>query len=219
MKMYTKKDLEEYLKNDFILSELGKYPEDATCTSHTWLLDLPEKRIIYADVYGDLLKTSGKKILDIGGAFCGLSRELVKNHQYTVVDIMAHDDHEALKQTENTIGNFWVNADWNDFVPDDTYDYIIANDLFPNVDQRLEAFVNKFKSHAKKMILTLTAYDKERSYKVKRVDADEILFIRPWDSEILSIVLKKLSLDSDVVKESERESIFKNGRIVYKLEI
>lgn len=218
MKPYTTNDLEAYLKQDIILEELKKFPEDVFFASHKWLLDIPVKRMIYEDVYGSFLKNEkGKKILDIGGGFCGLSRELIKNHDYTLVDIMVHDDHERLKVIEKELKGFWVNTDWDSFQPDGNYDYIIANDLFPNVDQRIEKFLKKYLPISKTLIATLTCYDSERSYRVKRLDADEILTIRPWDTNILSAVMA--SSYPNIVLEplgDQDLSPFSNKRSVYK---
>ena len=107
---YSKQDLENYLKDDWILREIKKYPEDDIFMSQKWLFDIPAKRMIYADVYGDLLKTKGKKILDIAGGFCGFSRKLLTNHDYTLVDIMTAGCGEKLKEIEKEAGkSFWQN--------------------------------------------------------------------------------------------------------------
>lgn len=217
MKLYTKKDLGKYLENDWILKEINKYPKDDIFVSQKWLKEIPAKRMIYADVYGELLKTKGKKILDVGGSFCGLSRILVKNHDYTLIDIMAHESQERIKKVESEIGKFWVDSDWLDFEIKTNYDLIIANDIFPNVDQRLGKFIKKFIPYAKSIIITLTCYEEDRFYKVKRIDADEIFTIQPWTSSITSLVLTEALGQQVPVLEKTRESVFKNGRIVYKV--
>jgi 2-polyprenyl-3-methyl-5-hydroxy-6-metoxy-1,4-benzoquinol methylase len=217
MKKYSKEDLNEYLKNDVVLDKLNQNPEDSSFASHKWLLDIPAKRMIYNDVYGDILKEKGKKILDVGGGFCSLSRDIIKDNQYTLLDIMAHDDHQQIIDIEKKLGDFWTNADWYDFVPSEQYDYIIANDLFPNVDQRLDAFVKKFKPFAKKLIITISCYDKDRFYKVKRIDAPEILTIQAWNSAMTFHILKNY-VNIDLKDEQlEQSSIFDNGRVVYKV--
>ena len=218
MNPYTKKDLDKYLKNDWVFKKLENYPKDKTFTSHKWLLDIPAKRLIYEDVYGELFQSKNKKIIDIGGGFCGLSRELVKNHRYTLVDILTHENHGRIKKIESEVGKFWVDSDWSDFKLKGKYDIIIANDIFPNVDQRLEKFIKKFKPHTKKIVLTLTCYEEERFYKVKRIDADEIFTIKPWTSSITSFILKEtLGSKAPVLRKTDNQSIFKNGRIVYKV--
>lgn len=210
MHRYSQADLDLYMHTDDVQRELDKFPADAHFASHEWLLKMPAKRMIYADVYGNLLKEKGKRILDIGGGFCGLSRTLIENHDYTLVDNMYHDPHEHMNGVIAECGDFWSAKDWLDFVPNGEYDYVIANDLFPNVDQRLEMFLNKFKPYAKKIVVTLTAYDNDRFYKVKRLDAEEVLTVVPWSTTMIEFVVEKKA-------DSEGASLFPNGRQVYKL--
>lgn len=229
IKTYTRSDLAEYLKKDTVLEELRKYQEDNDFASQKWLLNIPAKRMIYSDVYENLLHTTDKKILDIGGGFCGLSRILIKNHDYTLVEVFAQDDHSKLKRVESEVGHFWENTDWYDFKPE-SYDYIIANDIFPNVDQRLGKFIKKFKPYAKKMILTLTCYDQksvvaditEKSFrflydKLRRVNGDKITFTRaPSTIETNLILRESLGVDAPVLKPGD-SSLFENGRLVHKI--
>jgi hypothetical protein len=233
MRSYSQKDLDEYLKNDWVLEEIKKYLEDNVFASQKWLSDIPAKRMIYADVYGELLKTKGKKILDVAGGFCGLSRKLIKNHNYTLVDIMTKDNHEKLRQIEKETGcNFWQNISWDEFEIKDDYDLIIVNDIFPNIDQRLGKFLKKYKSQAKEMILTLTCYDMQSKLadfseriinsvynRLKRVDADKIIFVRAPETKEVNKILKNILGRNTPVLEENNESIFKNGRTVYKIEI
>lgn len=232
MRPYAQKDLDEYLKDDWVLKELQKYPEDNIFISQKWLFDIPAKRMIYADVYEEFLKTKGKRILDIGGGFCSLSRKLIENHSYTLVDVMTAGNGEKLKDIEKEIGrNFWQNKDWDEFETEESYDLIIANDIFPNVDQRLGKFLRKFKGKAKRTILTITCYDQKSwladwteklmsfTYnKIKRVNGDKIIFVRAPSTDKTSGILKE-NLTNPPVLEKDGKSIFKNGRAVYKIEI
>ena len=102
------------------------------------------------------------------------------------------------------------------------YDYIIANDLFPNVDQRLAMFVKKFKPFAKQLIITLTCYEADRFYITKRVDAEEVLTMKAWNwgmtryalSEVLPETLSNLPVSFPAQTEPY---LFANGRDVYKI--
>lgn len=71
------------------------------------------------------------------------------------------------------------------------YDLVIANDIFPNVDQRLEIFLERFLPCTKRMRLSLTYYDKPRFYMTRRIDADEMLCMLAWNGEHVASVLKK----------------------------
>lgn len=217
--IYNEHALSEYLKNDFILKSLKEYPADAGFISHKWLVDMPEKRMIYADVYGALIGDSGKKVLDVGGGFCGLSRELIEKHDYTLLDIMAHDEHSKLDEISSDNGDFWVDSDWYEFEPKEKYDVVVANDLFPNVDQRLRLFIEKFKDYTSNFIFTVTCNDKDVFYKVKRVDADEIMAMAPWTRGMAEGVLKEVLKDDSIELplDTDKEPIFRNGRVVYKV--
>jgi hypothetical protein len=228
--MYTKKDLERYVQDDFISVELREHPEDDSFMSQRWLLDIPAKRMIYADVYGELLRTTGKRVLDVGGGFCAVSRRLITNHEYTLVDILSRYNESELRAVESQTKPFLCESNWIEFVPDGMYDYVIANDLFPNVDQRLEKFIQKFKPHAKQMVLVLTCYDQtslfadvfekvvNRLYAVfKRVDADKIIFVRSPTTKETNKMLRSVLGESALVLGTSSEHIFDNGRTVSKI--
>ena len=81
-------------------------------------------------------------------------------------------------------------CDWLD-LEDTDYDLVIANDLFPNVDQRLEMFLDKFLPRSKKVSLSLTVYEDPRFYLTQRSGLDEYLTFLAWNSDLLLQVLKK----------------------------
>lgn len=230
---YSKNDLADYLENDWVLEEIKKCPLDDVFISQKWLKEIPAKRMIYADIYKEFLSSRGLKVLDIAGGFCGLSRKLLANHDYTLVDIMTAGCGERLRTIEKEIGkNFWRNKDWAEFEPKDYYDVIIANDIFPNVDQRLGQFLRKFKNRAKRIIVTVTTHDQQSKLadfaekamtyvynKIKRVNGDKIVFIRCPGTDQTNSILKDF-FGSEFPKLDRRaQSLFENGRFVYKLEI
>ena len=202
MILFNKNLLNEYIKNDIIFDQLAlnAMKIDKTFASHKWLLDSPPKRMIFNHVYKDLLNLNGqpKKILDVGGGYSSLSRLLIKNNNYELLDIMAHDSHDLLFSLENSLkNNFWINNDWYEFSAN-KYDTVVANDIFTNVDQRLELFLDKFLPICKEIRLTLTYYNKPRFYTVKRIDADEIWLlitkrIKPLQEDITQILKNDFS--------------------------
>jgi len=192
-------------------------PSNSKFTSHQWLSNSPEKRAIYEIIYGDLISGENKKILDVGGGFCSISNILIAKNDYHLLDIMAHDDTQTLSN------DFWINSDWNSYKPIKKYDIIVANDLFPNVDQRLEEFLDKFLPHCNEIRLSLTFYNNKKSYKVKRVHADEIFHILAWDNIRLLRSLEKFkdkieNYNPSVLLESA-PSIFNNGRHICILKL
>lgn len=222
MHLLSRQGLQAYLGEDLILGSLKRASRDGDdCyTSHRWLMDAAGKRYMYQEVYGDLLGGAPRSILDVGGGFCALSRLLVSRHDYWLCEINAHDSGERLRAEESRLEKkFWRNADWYTMPFERDYDVIIANDVFPNVDQRLETFLEKCLPHAREVRLSLTYYNVPRFYKTRRVDGgQEILFMLAWDGRQTRRVLEKFApriveprLD---VLEAAQESLFENQRQV-----
>lgn len=194
-------NLEQYLKSDWILKWLESYSKwrDRHATTHKWLVESAPKRMIYSMLYGDLISLEGSRgILDIGGGYCSLSRLLAKKHIYFLIDLQKSG------------------RDWYKFNAMGTYDIVIANDLFPNVDQRLELFLAKFLPICKEMRLSLTYFDKPHWYTLKKTEGDEILTMLAWTGRQTRRILDKYNstqVDLDFM-ETDIPSIFPNGRQV-----
>lgn len=213
----------EYKKKDFIFGLLRsvEQPEDTQFTSHQWLLNSLPKRMIYYYVYADLFESAAKRrrILDVGGGYTALTRILLKNHDYYTLDIMAHDNPKCLKALEASLRKtFWIKADWYEFDDTGGYDLVIANDLFPNVDQRLTLFLDKYLPNCREMRISLTYHNTPCWYKVKRTDADEVFHLVPWDGWNLKHILKDFTdqihrPDLDLLLQNPR-SLFSNERQV-----
>lgn len=69
MKTYHKSDLDIYMENDWIYKMLVEAKGEDNNRYDEWLYQIEAKRMIYADVYGDILVPSGqkKRVIDIGG--------------------------------------------------------------------------------------------------------------------------------------------------------
>ena len=223
MKIYRQDDLDAYSKDDWLMQRMESEASgpDAGYTTHQWLVDSAPKRMIFADVYGDLLESEGRSVLDIGGGYSSLSRALAKRHDYHVVDIMAHDDHGEFATLAKDQGDLWTNSDWLSFVLNRPWDVIIANDLFPNVDQRVAQFVELYRPSTDELRLTLTFYNAHRSYTVKRVDGDEVFNMLAWDGAQVTRSLAPFVEDATQLQALEHEtaSIFPNGRQVCSVRI
>lgn len=220
--------LEEYRRSDPVLRLLKgvAQPSDEMYASHRWLTESLPKRLMFHLLYGDLLDPAAASVslLDVGGGYTALTRLFVKQHRYTLLDIMAHDDHEALAGLQRSLGrDFWVNADWLDLQSGSGYDVAIANDLFPNVDQRLDLFIERYLPRCRELRLSLTYYNAPRWYRVRRTDADEIFHIMAWDGHQVKRVLEKYA---DRIVQPRLEillenppSLFPNGRQVCVLRL
>ena len=139
---------------------------------------------------------------------------------------MAHDDGAAVRDIEKQLGrDFWVSEDWYEFLPGRTYDVIIANDIFPDVDQRLQLFIEKFLGCCKELRMSLTYYNEPRFYTTQRVDDTERLTFLSYDGRITRMVLEgfrdrvKGGWDETVAAAMLRqnESLYRNGRQVMQV--
>lgn len=200
MILFTKEIFNEY--KDSLIGLLKNNEVDSV--SHKWLLEMKPKRMIYTVMYGDLFgERPPQKILDVGGGYTGLTKTLTEKNEYHLLDI--DESIPSIKQ------------DWYDFKPE-KYDLVIANDLFPNVDQRLELFIKKFIPQCKEMRLSLTYHNQPYFYKVKRTDVDATLFMLAYEGLQVESILDNYAdriagYNPDLLLTSP-ESLFANGRLV-----
>ncbi|MBT3604116.1 MAG: hypothetical protein HOE48_01945 [Candidatus Latescibacteria bacterium] len=150
--------------------------------ANQWLLDMPWKRPVAFMMLADLVQPDqpAKEILEIGGNLSYFTYELAKHHNYILVDKATHETEDNYHKVETQIKKTFVhNCDWADFTSKSHYDIVIANDIFPNVDQRLYEFVDRFLPQTQEMRLTLTYYE-DTSFEVQRLASGEMLTMRPW---------------------------------------
>lgn len=174
--------------------------DDLSSVSHRWLLESMPKRMVYSLMYINLLhlRSRAKSIVDVGSGYSSLSRLLASYHEYHPVDL----------QLSGT--------DWYTYNCPDV-DLIIANDLFPNVDQRLELFLGKFLPHCKEMRLSLTYFNHPKWYTLKRADGNEVLTMLAWTGKQIKEVLDKYNpqgTDLTPLLYKDVPSIFPNARQV-----
>jgi hypothetical protein len=220
VEIVTKSVVSAYLESDpirkLIASNHERYGE---LTCQRWLMESPPKRAIYKALYGDLLRGEGLRVLDVGGGLSSLTRLLSDRHQYTLIDLMAHDKPEIVsKLMTETPGARYVVQDWYGAQLEARYDVVVANDLFPNVDQRLDLFLRTVLPRAREVRLSLTYYDTPRFYMTRRLDGDEILCLLAWSGEATRTCMTPYAsrirgarLDLFSARE---ESPFPNGRQV-----
>ena len=211
-----------YLSDDWIGRDLHQLLQNSNrlFTSDKWLLNSPPKRCIFNLLYKDLIQTNESlRVLDVGGGLSRFACSKFYAHDYAVLDLFHHDSTESLKSIRESFPSVkFICNDWQEFELENDYDLVIANDIFPNVDQRLDEFIEKFSPHTKEIRFSLTYYNQRRAYKVKRVDADEIFFIRPWNGEQVRSAIEPWQeiFEEDITEKllNEKESIFENGRQV-----
>ena len=214
---------QQYLQTDKIAARLPQIARtlDTDIDTHKWLVESSAKRMIFDAVYHDLLEPSQQKqrVLDVGGGYTALTRILVEQHDYWTLDVGAHTDTLQIRQLEEDLGKpFWICEDWQQHPADDPYQIVIANDIFPNVDQRLELFLNTYLPRCSELRLTATYFHRYHWYRTQRVDADEILHVLTWNGAQLKQVLNKyrsciVDPDLDLLLKP-RPSPFANDRQV-----
>ena len=148
---------------------------------------------------------AGQSVLDVGcGDDCYEASRLVSRYEF--IDL------------EKT------NVDWLDFDmekgsieykydPPNGWDIIIANDVFPNVDQRLELFLEKYLPHCKEMRLSLTYFDEPHWYRAKRIDGDEVLTMLAWSWWDINDIL--ICQNAEYIDDCVYDGEFSNGRKVW----
>ena len=148
------------------------------------------------DIYNKLYQFKGdERVLDVG---CGHPSTFIENEQGYYPDI-SYTGIDLLRGT-----------DWYTFEPKD-YDVIIANDLFPNVDQRLGMFIEKYGLHCKEMRLSLTYFTTPKWYTAKRTDGDEILTMQSFTFWQIKDIIDRYQ----VIREEQYQGEFANGRKVW----
>lgn len=231
MQHISSKLLENYLENDVILALMEKYslPSDNDLTCQAWLSNSVPKRAILWTLYQDLITCQGSqklRILDVGGGVSMFTRLMLNYNHYTCIDLMAHDNLSAYQLFLKTLkkDDFLIKEDWWNYTLSEDYDVIVANDLFPNVDQRLGLFLNRMLPHAKQVRLSLTYYTNSKFYIVKRVDADEIMTMMAYDHRQINLLLEEFASrivgmeGAPLINLQEiPESCYSNGRQVLML--
>lgn len=227
MHIFNATDVENYMKQDWIMQLLKSCAEKScveknviTVATNEWLMTDVNKRMIYAEMYGDfLIEKQNKKVLDAGGVSL-LTNVLAENTEYTLVDLLAHGGKEYLKQHKNLHVKLKA-LDWYLLEMDEDYDVILANDIFPNVDQRMELFIEKMLPHCRELRMSVTYYNTLRFYVTRRLDAEEILTMLCYDGDMVSSKLKKYLSEMIDTKEkdlvdmkTDKSSIYENGRQV-----
>ncbi len=221
MKLISQGDIDQYLKTDVIKQMLDdiSHDIDEQLICQKWLRENPAKRFIFQDIYDDLINhTESLRVLDVGGGVTAFTKKIAQHHQLTLLDLMAHATANEMKYHKDIKNLNICYQDWFDFKPSGTYDIIIANDLFPNVDQRLELFLHKFLPYGNQIRLSITYYPDPKFYLTKRVNADEYLCMLAWNHEQTARTLHKFKKyichPNFNLFESKQKSVYPNGRQV-----
>lgn len=216
MKRVTASLVEHYAREDWVQ---GLLPPQSKLVMDEWLRASMPKRMIYAGLYGDILTSrSDRKVLDVGGGISSLTPKLGRQCNYTVIETLSHGGLEAMQACEKEFGRkILIEGDWFGAIETvEGQDIIIANDLFPNVDQRLELFLERALPRAAEVRLSLTFYNTPRFYMCRRVDADEFLCLLAWSGRQTAMALERFVdriIEPELsVFDGNEGSVYPNGR-------
>jgi hypothetical protein len=221
MKLVTTEDVDNYLNADRtgrVLAQVSQVGDEAL-TCQDWLCKSATKRYIFDTLYGDLFSQSvPRSVMDIGGGLTALTRYFATHHAYTLVDILAHDkDETANAMVRAAARDFMIREDWY-VVDTGPVGIVIANDILPNVDQRLELFLDHWVLRAAEIRLSLTFYNAPRYYFTKRLDGDEVLCFLAWTGDQIRRVLARFADRivgyDDSIFDAPPPSCYPNGRQV-----
>ncbi|MBM3995189.1 MAG: class I SAM-dependent methyltransferase [Planctomycetes bacterium] len=162
--------------------------------SNDWLGQQPWKRVLAFQVFHDLLEPASpqRRILEVGGGLSAITERLAIQHDYSLIELATHEKEENYRKLEASLGRTFVTlADWSDTPFTAPRDLVIANDLFPNVDQRLYAFIDAAWPMCRELRLTLTYYE-NTVWHVKRIPSGEQLIVRPWGLREVRVFLDHL---------------------------
>jgi hypothetical protein len=191
-----------------------------------WLERDAWKRTVAELLLGDLLsdRASRRRVLEVGGGLSRVTLALLASHDYTLVDRADHEGASVYARVEEAVGRRFVRiGDWHDVAESGPFDVVIANDLFPNVDQRLYEFADRYVPLAAELRLSLTYYE-NTSFDVVREATGERLVMKPWGlrevTEFVDFLADQAGVDlgaenrDQLVYEDYRDRLFANRRNV-----
>lgn len=227
MELVGQEALDRYLADDSIAMRYavagGGLLRQLKCQQ--WLESTPAKRMIFDRLYGDIIaEPSRRSIVDVGGGLTALTPVLAANSNYCLIDPLHHDSAEISSAAINASARFEIQrCDWWDAALSEQFDLIIANDLFPNVDQRLELFLNWALPKARAVRLSLTFYNTPRWYRTQRIGADEQLCVLAYDGvrtrDALAPHADRIASWRPELFEGGAPSVHSNGRHVVLVEL
>jgi hypothetical protein len=216
MERMTAGIVEVYLRDDWVGAAVSG---ESGLVVDRWLRESVAKRAVFAALYGDILRSGGgRRVLDVGGGVSALTPRLGRSCFYVLSDILAHGGREELRGFEAALGRpILLEGDWHATLRGgEGYDVIVANDLFPNSDQRLELFLERALPLAGEVRLSLTFYNRPRFYLCRRVDGDELLWLLGWTGRQTGRALERFAerivAPDFSALEGDEGSLYGNGR-------
>ena len=216
--------LETYLQTDPVSRLAESAQPGAMMTSQRWLEETPAKRFIYYELYADCLSPGGTaSLLDVGGGLTALTPLLAKGRRYGLIDPLFHETPEGIAAMRQAAGEFeHLDSDWHGVRTGD-WDLIVANDLFPNVDQRLALFLEWALPKAREVRLSLTFHNTPRWFTLQRAGLEERLTMLAFDGVRTLAALEPFAARiagwQPQLFSGNDGSVFANGRQIVTLSV
>lgn len=209
----------EYMRQDTVSEWLNEdyCPESEKLVCQQWLRQSQAKRLVYYQMYGDLLTSKLRyRVLDIGGGITSLTPKLARNHDYILLDFLEHASKSHANKLQDELGRrFIFETDWSDFTIQG-FDFVLANDIFPNVDQRLELFLQTIASSSQTLRLLVTCRENYHFYRSKRLNRNELLTQLSWNKVQTQKVIEQfrslIPHFDDLLWSSTWDSPYDDGR-------
>jgi hypothetical protein len=216
MKRITSAFVEDYQNDDWVQALI---PTESGLLIDHWLRSSLPRRAVFAALYSDVISSPRyRRVLDVGGGVSSLIPSLCRACDYTLIDILAHGGLDELRAWEAEFDQrILIDGDWHTSLDRaGNYDLVIANDLFPNADQRLEIFLERTLPLASEIRLSLTFFNHPRFYKCQRIDAEEFLWLLAWTGRQTGFALARfadriIAPDYSLL-EGDQGSVYSNGR-------
>jgi hypothetical protein len=217
--------LHAYLQED-VIGRLAARSEPASLyralACQRWMDSTPAKRFAFSRLYGDLLgdDASARRVLDVGGGLSAMTPFLAAKTDYVLLDPLHHDAEPDIASVGAAAAPFsLIREDWHRVAFDGAvFDVIIANDLFPNVDQRLALFISWALARTRELRLALTFHNTPRWYETRRTDGEERLTMLAFDGartrDALVAVADRIAGWNPALFDAAGPSLFPNGRHV-----
>ena len=178
-------------------------------TIDNWYKKSDAKKFVISKSLELISAINPSTMIEIGGGFTSFSTHLANNYSYINYDLLDH--YAGTQEPPNWLRNY----DWRKIV-DLNADLILVLDVFPNVDQGLEEFMNKVKDGTK-VIMTITLRENQKQYLTKRINENEYLTLVSWNIRMLSTAISEKTINLLKSKKGELTSGFPDGRDVWLL--
>lgn len=212
LRWVQQREFTSYLEDDWVAqrirdSEIGPGATDFT---DNWLLESSPKRFLYHMMYGDLLnKNLHISIAEIGPGNGSTASWVAEGRKWLPIDTDPNFEEKC-----------GINGDWGENWRDiESCQMVLANDVFPNVDQRVGMLFKLFlESSMTKLRISLTFFSDVKTYAAKRLDGDEVLTVKAMQThEAKSVLLENFPGYANIIHAAFSDvpsSIFPNGRLV-----